>query len=127
MYKELVICIVIIVSIFSLDMFTQGYTNRSVEEISKKIEELEQNITTEDKETIDDQLNNINHRWEMMHKKLAYYIEHNEIEKVDTAFVNMESYIKSEEYASAKAQLEEGKFILKHIKQKYSFNLQNIF
>ena len=39
MYKELVICIVIIVSIFSLDMFTQGYTNRSVEEISKKIEE----------------------------------------------------------------------------------------
>lgn len=127
MYKELVICIVIIVSIFSLDMFTQGYTNRAVEEISKKIEELEQNITREDKEIVDAQLNNINHRWEMMHKKLAYYIEHNEIEKVDTAFVNMESYIKSEEYASAKAQLEEGKFILKHIKQKYSFNLQNIF
>lgn len=62
-----------------------------------------------------------------MHKKLAYYIEHDELEKVDTAIVTMKSYIKTNDYSLAIAELEEGKFVLEHIKDKNSFNLQNIF
>ena len=61
------------------------------------------------------------------HDKLAYYIEHDELEKVDTAIINMKSYIETKEYSSAVANLDEGKFILEHIEDKNAFNLVNIF
>ena len=62
-----------------------------------------------------------------MHYKLAYYIEHDELEKVDTAIITMKSYIETEDYSSAVAELDEGKFVLEHIQKKNAFNLQNVF
>ena len=66
-------------------------------------------------------------KWRDMHKKMAYYIEHDELEKVDTAIVKMKSYIENNEITLSIAELEEAKFVLEHIQEKNSFNLQNIF
>ena len=35
MLKETVICVIIVASIFSLDMFTQNYTNKITKDITK--------------------------------------------------------------------------------------------
>ena len=69
----------------------------------------------------------LDEKWDEKHDKLAYYIEHDELEKVDTAIVQVKSFVENEEIPSAIAELETGKFVLEHIERKYKFNLQNIF
>lgn len=65
--------------------------------------------------------------WESRHNKLAYYIEHDELEKVETNLVALKSFIDSNEYAEAVSELDKSVFILKHIEDKYDFNLENVF
>lgn len=127
MFKETVICVVIIVSIFSLDIFTQNFTKNTVSEITKIFAELKDDILKDDKNQIDSKTKKLEEKWGSVHDKLAYYIEHDELEKVDTAIVEMKAYLETDDFPSAAAELEEGKFILEHIQEKNAFNLKNIF
>lgn len=127
MFKETVICIVIIILIVCLDLFTQNFTKQSVELITKELSSIKEEITLGDRKIIKEKIDELDKSWKDMHNKLAYYIEHDELEKVDTAIVNMKSYFETEDFSSATAELEEGKFVLEHIQDKNSFNLQNIF
>lgn len=127
MVKELFICVIIIISIFSLDIFTQHYTETSMNTIIEQLSNLKIDILEENKENIKNKVEKIDSDWKNVHDKLAYYIEHDELEKVDTAIVTMKSYIETKDFSSAIAELEEGKFILEHIEEKNSFNLENIF
>lgn len=127
MFKETVTCIIIIVLIVCLDLFTQNYTKQSVETMTEELALIKEEMTLGNKEKTKEKIDELNQKWKEKHDKLAYYIEHDELEKVDTAIVNMKSYFETEDISSASAELEEGKFILEHIEDKNSFNLQNIF
>lgn len=127
MLKEAIICIVIVIAIFGLEFYTQNFTQKSVSEITEMFEKIEEKISKKDMEGVDNELEIIGNKWKEKQKKLAYYIEHDELEKVHTAIVTMKSYVQTENFSSAMAELEEGKFVIEHIQEKNSFNLQNIF
>ena len=127
MFRENIIFIVIIVVIFSLDIFTQKYTKKTTAEITEMFSELKELALKEEKEQMDNKIVELNNKWNGKHDKLAYYIEHDELEKVDTAIVSAQSYIETEDYSSAAAELDVGKFVLEHIQRKYAFNLVNVF
>ena len=129
MYKELIISIVILVLIFSLDYFTQKYTDDAVKEISDEVSKIQEEIKKEeiDNEKAKKDINRIYEKWLKKHDTLAYFIEHNELEKVETEFTAGKSYIESKQYYDALCDLEKTVFILEHINEKYSFNLENIF
>ena len=127
MLKEAVICIVIIIGIFGLEYYTQSFTEKTVSEVTNIFNKIEDNISKRDIEQINNEIKIIVDKWEEKQKKLAYYIEHDELEKVNTAIVTMKSYVATENFSEAMAELEEGKFVIEHIQEKNSFNLQNIF
>ena len=127
MLRELVICIIIILSILVLDVFTQNYTQKSISIVTEQLAELKNYVLEENKEVIQSSIDNIDNDWKRMYSKLAYYIEHDELEKVDTAIVLMKGYIETDDYSSAIAELDGGKFVLEHIQEKNSFSLKNIF
>lgn len=127
MIKETVICIIIVIGIIGLELLTQNFTEKTVKEIRETFSKIENEIVKQNIEQINIELENISNKWEEKQKRLAYYIEHDELEKVHTAIVTMKSYIKTNDFSSAMAELEEGKFVIEHIKEKNSFNLQNIF
>lgn len=127
MLKEILICIVIFVSILGLEFFTQNFTEKTVKEITDRFSKIEENIKKRDIEQINNGISEVSSKWEEKQKKLAYYIEHDELEKVHTAIVTMKSYVETESFSNAMAALEEGKFVIEHIQEKNSFNLQNIF
>ena len=127
MIKETVICIIIVIGIIGLELLTQNFTEKTVKEITGSFSKIENEIMKQNIEQINIELENISNKWEEKQKRLAYYIEHDELEKVHTAIVTMKSYIKTNDFSSAMAELEEGKFVIEHIKEKNSFNLQNIF
>lgn len=127
MVKETVICVIILVVIFGLEMFTQNFTKETVSEITETMDVLKDSILEKDNEKIEREIGKVTDKWENKHNKLAYYIEHDELEKVDTAIVKMKSYIETNNFSEAIAELEDGKFVLEHIQDKNAFNLKNIF
>ena len=66
-------------------------------------------------------------KWLKYHKRLAFYIEHNELEKVETNYVTGKSFIENAKYEDAMSEVEKTIFVLQHINDKYSVNLENIF
>lgn len=127
MYKETIICVFIVVLIVGLDIFTQNYTEKATIEMNKCLSELKEEIENENLEKTREKIDELDMMWNDEHDKLAYYIEHDELEKVDTAIVQVKGFIENDDVPSAIAELETGKFVLEHIEKKYKFNLQNIF
>ena len=133
MFKEFFICIIIILAILIGNGMTQGYCENSIESMNQKLNRLEETIINkeevreEDKEKIKQQEEEIYRDWEDMFSKLAYYIEHEELEKFSKNLENLKTYIKLEEYNNAVKEINEGIFILNNIEDKYYFNLKNIF
>ena len=129
MLKETIICIVIVLAIIFGDKTTQNYTTESVSTLSSGLMALREGIVqnNKEKEKIQNDMEGIYQQWEQRHDKLAYFIEHDELEKVETEFVAIKSYIETDEYEEAISELDKSVFILKHIEDKYAFNLENVF
>ena len=129
MLKETIICIVIVIAIFFGDNITQAYTKDSIGELSSELMSLREKLTQDDieNEQIKSEVEGIYNKWAEKYNKLAYYIEHDELESVETELVSMRSYIETGEYQESISQLDKSVFILRHIEEKYEFNLTNVF
>ena len=131
MHKEIIISIIIVVCIVAGNIITQKYAKESIYETSNGLMELRK-LLEENKEKIETEelkgnIEEINNKWQKRHDKLAYFIEHDELEKVETNITSLKSFIQTDEYSEAISELDKCDFILKHIEEKYKFNLQNIF
>lgn len=150
MKKEMIICIIIVALIIITNIIAQGYTKSCVESMTEKLNELEGDILLI-KETSNDgtgnsksilssnndtnssdtelaqQLHSIDKTWHEFHNKLAFYIEHDELEKVETRISNLKGLGKSQKYEEMFPQIEECVFLLEHIRDKHTLTAINIF
>ena len=131
MKKEIIIEIIIIVIIFLVNGICQNYTTKSVEKIIErlnKVEELSETINNnEQKEKLANEIKKLKEEWEEINYKMSYYIEHDELEKVNSAIVKLESSMKIEQYSDAIPELENCKYILEHIRDKQAIRAINFF
>ena len=127
MQKELVICVILVILIIIGDIVTQNYTKNTVNYISGELENLKQSLFEKDDDKADREISKIDNKWKEVHDKLAYYIEHDELEKVESNFTACKSLAKTGEYEQSISELEKTVYVLEHITDKYSFNWVNIF
>ena len=130
MFKEAIISIISIVIIIIGNGLTNSYAGETVGEAVGRLEELKEIIIQEDnvnKEEAQDKIKNIYDTWNDKHSKLAYFIEHDELEKIETSFTEIKTNIEIEEYGEATVQLEKCIYILKHVENKMEVKLENIF
>lgn len=129
MLKETIICVVIVIGIIFGNNVTQDYTKESVSRLSSELMLLREDINQKEveNEKARNQIEGIYKQWEQRHDKLAYFIEHDELEKVETELIAIKSYIETQDYEESISELDKSVFILKHIEDKYAFNLQNVF
>lgn len=131
MLKESIICIIIVIVIIFGNNMSQNYTVESVEDLTSKLNDMKEQISVNKEEIDNENIKNImkelNKDWEETHNKLAYFIEHDELEKVETDLTSLNSFIETNEYSEAIAELDKAIFVLKHIEDKYAFDLENIF
>lgn len=129
MYKELIISVIILIFIFGLNYITQENTDYTVDLISQKLEILRKNILED--QTNRDQIikhsNEVYDKWEELDDKMAFYIEHNEIEKVKTALTSIKSFIEVEEYSQSVEEIDKCAYILDHIHEREMISWDNIF
>ena len=127
MVKEIIIIILVITLIISLDIITNRYTTYAADELSNKLYTLRENIISKDKENIDKQVKEIDAIWDEYNKKLSYYMEHDELEKVGNSLTALEAHIEVKEDNDAIEILDESIFILQHIQEKERFSIRSIF
>lgn len=127
MYKEIIISILLLILIIIGDVITQNYTKKTINDLTNELETLKQSLQDNSKEMAFCESKKIDEKWEQAHDKLAYYIEHDELEKVETNFTSCKSFMDNENYDFAINEIEKAVFVLNHITDKYSFNLVNIF
>lgn len=132
MTKELIISVIIIIVIIAGDIFTTKYTNKSIKTTTQSLSEIRKEMEKENEEDIDadklkEQIRDIRNEWNKKHKKLAIYIEHDELEKIETDLAGLNGYLDKEEYGDSMAQLDISVYVLEHIKNKTTLSLINIF
>ena len=127
MYKEIIITILIVVLILGLDIITSRYTANAIVELSKNLDELKTDLDTKSENNIEEKTNNIFTKWREYYDVLAYYIEHDELEKVETQLTMLRAEQYEKQYEESKKEIDTTKFILKHIENKEKFTLQSVF
>ena len=131
MLKEIIICITIVTTIVIGNSVTQKYTTESVDEMVNSLDSIRRKISANkgniDTSNLENEIDNLKEKWEKRHEKLAFYIEHDELEKVETNLTGLKGEIEGGEYGEVMSRLDQSVFLLEHIEDKYKFNLQNIF
>ena len=129
MHKEIVICVVIILSVILVNAITQNYTKKSVEVMDEKLSNLEETIRNDepDEEKSKEKMDEVMNTWKERYEVLAFFIEHDELEKVETELTDLRAQISVKQYEEAVSNLDKSIFILNHIKEKFRLNFKNIF
>lgn len=127
MYKEITITILIVLLILGLDIITNNYTLTSTNSLSSELEELRQEIKAENVPNIDNKMNQILANWKEYYNVMAYYLEHDELEKVETELTKLKADIENKRYDECMNEIDTSIFILKHIEDKEKFTIQSIF
>jgi len=127
MYKEIAICVFIVIAIILVDYWTQSCTKESIDEMTSKLENLKISIINKNEEEVLKGIEEIENKWDGIYKKLAYFTEHNELETVQTDLVALEGFIEIRDYPNCISELNKSIFVLEHIAQKYKFSMINVF
>lgn len=129
MKKELIICFTVISIVVIGNILTQNYTKQSAKEMNEKLYELRTELTKEEKnkDKITEKVGQVKEKWEERQELLAYYIEHDELEKVETQIYLLSGEVETELYEDAVPEIEKCIFILQHIEDKTALNVKNIF
>ena len=127
MYKEIVITIIVLALIIVGNIITQNNTNKSVEEMSYELENLKKEIENKNWEQANKKMEETEKIWEEKNEIMAYYIEHNELEKVQTEIAKTKADVESKEVAMAIEAISNCNFVLEHIKDKNALKIVNVF
>lgn len=127
MFKEAIITIFIVIFVITGNIITQGYTKNTVNVMQEKLVQIKEEINNNNEDKINSKMNEIEEEWKKRTEILSYYLEHDELEKIETEIVILKANIQIEEYKQGMEGLENCYFLLEHIKDKESVKLDNIF
>lgn len=129
MYKELLISIIVLTLVIVGNIITQNNTIQSVKKVTNHLEIIREEITKNfvNIENVKSKIEELEKVWNEQSETMAYYIEHNELEKVETEMTKLKANIDMKEYAQGVESLDSCSFILKHIKDKTALKVVNIF
>ena len=136
MKNEIIISIIVITMVIIGNIVTQNNTKKTVAKLNEKLANLKNSLidVIDDNKKKDENYlkykeksSDIRNRWDEMQELLSFYIEHDELEKVETQLAVINGQMESKLYDEAVVEIERCQFILEHIADKTAFNIKNIF
>lgn len=125
MRKEIIISIIIIVGIIIADFGLQKYTDRKMESINNKLTELKESVN--DSENFDmGKIEEIENEWEESFKVITCYLEHDELEKINTQLVIISAGMKVNDKEYVYEEIDRAIYIISHVEKKQLFEFDNI-
>ena len=127
MLKETLISVISILIIVIGNNVSNSFTSDTLGEVTSQLSELREQLVEENNDEVSSKINDIYDGWEEKYDKLAYIIEHDELEKVEEGLTKIRSNIEMDETNEAVVDLDSTMFIIGHIEDKVRFKLENIF
>ena len=125
----MIICIIVIAFIVIGNVITQNHTKQCVQQLNQELSNLKSEIIVAEKkhEELKNKSKEIRELWNNMQETLSFYVEHDELEKVETQLALLIGEMETELYDDAIPEIEKCQFILEHIEDKTSLTIKNIF
>ena len=127
MVRELIIILLIFWIVISLDVITNHYLKENVVMLSNELDNLKGYVVNQKQEEAILKTQSIKEKWGKVYRILAYYIEHNELEKVSTEIIKLGAHIDMKDYKESISQIDTTKYILEHIGEKEQLDWISIF
>lgn len=127
MYKEIIIIIAVVALVVGFDFGTNQYTQKTVSSITQQLNELQDAIQENNQPLSEKKMQNINEEWKKRYDVLAFFLEHDELEKVETQLTQLTTNITLEDSSACIEEINTTIFILNHIQEKEEFHLRSIF
>lgn len=124
--KELIISGIVIAVIVAGNILTGNFIDNKLNHIIGLLDEISPILEDEDYEAASDKIGEIREYLDESEAVLSCYIEHDELEKVQSSLVLLESYIKMEN-DEAFSEANQMAFVIKHIEEKDDLKIKNIF
>lgn len=125
--KEYVMIIIIIVFVILIEIITSIITTKIVENLHYYIDLVEDGV---DNNNVGDRMEELSSEWQKSEIKLAFFMEHNELEKINADIINLRSNVKNRNnnnYEDIKEIIDEINYRLEYVKNKQKLSLKNIF
>ncbi len=126
MYKELIVSIVVIICIITINNITWDYTKKITKEIKSNLDDVRISFKSEE-DNVNEKAIKLYEKWEEVDDTLAYYIEHNELEKIKTELTEIRTFSETKEYNNGIESIDKCKYLLEHLDDKTKVTLDNIF
>ncbi len=127
MYKEILIIIIVLGLIIGLDIITNNYTIYATDSLTNDLNMLKGYILNNEDENVDQKIDEVNRKWKEYNNVMSYYLEHDELEKMETELRKLEGGLEVDEYEHSIETLNSAIFILEHIQEKEQFSIRSIF
>ncbi len=126
MHKEIIISIVVIVLVVVLNFFVGKFIDDKLNHILGLLDKMRVAIKEEKYDEANDISDNIKKYWDKSERYMSCYIEHDELEKVETEFTSLRACLEIRE-EDCLEYIDRMAFVVKHIEKKDDFVLENIF
>ena len=132
MKKEEIITAIIMILVIVLEIFIQIYNKKSISELTGSLNDLKkitiENLDNDEKiDEMQEKSQQIFEHWLKKFNVMAYFIEHDELEKVNTQMRKIKAEYEAGSIEDAVPEIEEGIFILEHIEDRQKITWKNIF
>jgi len=117
----------VIVFLLGLSYYTLHAFRDTADQMGHEIKNLESDISGGDWDGAANTVKLMQQDWDQHKQWWAVFIDHQEIDNIDTALARATIYIKAREKALAGGELAVLKLMLEHIPEKERINLKNIF
>lgn len=126
MHKELIISISVIILVIIINFTMEKLVDDKLNHVINLLTEMRTAIQEADYNKANEESEKIEKHWESSKKFLSCYIEHDELEKVETEFTSLKACLEIEE-EDCLEYIDRMSFIVEHIENKDDFVLENIF
>jgi hypothetical protein len=123
----IIIISVIIVLILGISLISKNILTNTSEELVNYIERVEQNVKSANWDQANQELSEIEKNWTKTKRIWAMLIDHIEIDNIDSSMARMGMLLETREKSLALSEASVLRLFIKHIPEKVSFKLENIF
>ena len=126
MYKELIISAIVIILVIVVNFVMGKLVDDKLNRVIDLLAETRTAIEDKDYEKANEKVEEIEKHWESSERFLSCYIEHDELEKVETEFTSLKACLEIEE-EDCLEYIDRMSFVVEHIEKKDDFVLENMF
>lgn len=124
---KIVVVLISIVMIVIMNILIGKYTDKNIDDMGAKVDSLRQSLGDSNFDKSKKQSKELRNDWEKYEDKFAYFMDHEELEKLTLKIIIVDENLRNEDYERAIEDIIEVKFLLQHIKEKLKFKLSNVF